>query len=510
MPTMTPASPVERGRDGEQIDSHAIDGSATDTGAIDAGVIEEARDRQHRRHRLALATAGLLVVALALALARGGGGGGGRPAAGGAPAPGAPLRLTFRAGRPYVDGLPYELAVSPSLQAGNDGLCVAGQGHGTSCGGSYPGPGRPVSGAEGVSPELKVQAAGEVDFTLTGPGVAAVRVRDLGTFKTLALPGLPPGDRAAVFYRPPGSLGTLLPPGMSPKTLGRVWVGVPHGGSARLALPRVLTQTLLDRAGHTIAVHSADASFQLPSSYWQAPARAPADGRCALSSRLSGVRDQWGLVATRIAADRTVPGSAFLSCLQAWYTQGSNAFQASGAVERAGAGPRACATLGRDPRAWLPRRRADQSRRVPAAAVEQSACRQRGRSGAPRTRTSSRASGGAQHRAARRRLALDRARSGERRAPRRRRLATSAGRCEPRAAHRIPRLTAHHPGRPLPRQRPAGTLGPGDGAVVKPHSREGTYLKCTSARRPPSACGSTLSVAPCAVAIAATIDSPRP
>ena len=329
MPTMTPASPVERGRDGEQIDSHAIDGSATDTGAIDAGVIEEARDRQHRRHRLALATAGLLVVALALALARGGGGGGGRPAAGGAPAPGAPLRLTFRAGRPYVDGLPYELAVSPSLQAGNDGLCVAGQGHGTSCGGSYPGPGRPVSGAEGVSPELKVQAAGEVDFTLTGPGVAAVRVRDLGTFKTLALPGLPPGDRAAVFYRPPGSLGTLLPPGMSPKTLGRVWVGVPHGGSARLALPRVLTQTLLDRAGHTIAVHSADASFQLPSSYWQAPARAPADGRCALSSRLSGVRDQWGLVATRIAADRTVPGSAFLSCLQAWYTQGSNAFQAA-------------------------------------------------------------------------------------------------------------------------------------------------------------------------------------
>jgi hypothetical protein len=323
MPTMTPPLASEQERDGEEIDSHEID-----TPAIDAGVIEEARRRQRRR-RLALAAGGVvLVAALALALARGEGGGG-SSTAGGSPAPGAPLRLTFRAGHPYVDGLPYEFAVSPSLQAGNVGLCIAAQGHGTSCGGSYTGPGRPLSGAEGFSPEFRVGVRGEVDFTLTGPGVAAVHVRDLGTFKTLPLPGLPPGDRAAVFYRPPDSLGTVLPPGMNPKTLSQVWVGAPLGGSAQLAVPRALTQTLLDGAGRTLPVHSANAAFQLPSSYWQAPARAPADGRCALSSGLSGVRDQWGLVATRIAPDRAVSGSAFLSCLQTWYARGSTAFQAA-------------------------------------------------------------------------------------------------------------------------------------------------------------------------------------
>jgi hypothetical protein len=154
---------------------------------IEGGVIEEARDRQRdRRRRLAVVLAGGIAVALALALAHSGGGG--SPAGGRSRIPGDPLRPTFTGGRPYVNGLPFQLAVSPSLQAGNVGLCVAAQGHGTSCDGPYTGPGRPVLGVEGFSSEAQVGPRGEIDFTLTGPGVAAVRVEGLGTFRTLPLP----------------------------------------------------------------------------------------------------------------------------------------------------------------------------------------------------------------------------------------------------------------------------------------------------------------------------------
>lgn len=54
--------------------------------------------------------------------------------------------------------------------------------------------------------------AGEVDATFTGPGVAAMRVAHLGTFKAEPAIGLPPGAKQIVFYRPPGSRGTVLPP----------------------------------------------------------------------------------------------------------------------------------------------------------------------------------------------------------------------------------------------------------------------------------------------------------
>jgi hypothetical protein len=324
--------------DAEAINADAIDAGgvgageintgAIDAGEIDAGVIEEARGRQRNRRRGALVVAGGAAMILAFALAHGGGGGG-SSATGGSGAPDGPLKLTFAAGRPYVDGLPFQLAVSPSLQAGNVGVCVAARDHGTSCDGPYTEPGRPVFGAEGFSPEARVGPRGEIDFTLTGPGVAAVRVKDLGTFRTLPLSGLPPGDRATVFYRPPGSLGTVLPPGASPRFLTRVWERDAPGGPARLMLPRAVTQTLLDRAGHTIPIHSAGTDFQLPSSYWRAPSQPPAGGRCAIASRLPGVSVRWGVVATRIAPDRAAPGSAFLSCLQAWYTRGSAAFQAA-------------------------------------------------------------------------------------------------------------------------------------------------------------------------------------
>jgi hypothetical protein len=311
---------------------HESDGGTVVFDELEDGVIEEARSRQRERRRRAGAVAGGgVLVALVLAFALGGGG---SPGAGGRQRSNAPMKLAFHHGRPYVDGQPFLIAAFPSLEAGNVGLCVAARGIGgaeisQSCNEPYAGPGQPVSDDDGSSSEAQVGPRGEVDFTVTGPNVAAVRVKWLGTFATRPLPDLPPGDRAAVFYRPPGSLGTVLPPGMSPRELSRTWTTGTPGHPGRLVLPRALTETPLDRAGRPLSVHPRGYGFQLLNSYWQRPARAPADGRCGLASRLAGTSVQWGMVATRIAPDRAVFGSAFLTCVQAWYTAGPTAFQAA-------------------------------------------------------------------------------------------------------------------------------------------------------------------------------------
>jgi hypothetical protein len=309
-------------------------GGAEDLHEIEDGVIEEARGRQRERRRGVLAVAGggvLAALMLAVAL---GGGGGSSGAADGRGSSDAPMKLAFRDGRPYVDGQPFLIAVSPSLEAGAVKLCVAARGIGgagisQTCGEPYAGPGQPAFDNGGYSSEAQVGPRGEVDFTVTGPNVAAVRVKWLGTFATRPLPDLPPGDRAAVFYRPPGSLGTVLPPGVRPRELSRTWTPGTPGHPGRLVLPRALTETPLDRAGRPIAIHPRGYGFQLPNSFWQRPARAPVDGRCGLASRLPGASVQWGMVATGIAPDRATFGSAFLTCLQAWYTTNSTAFQAA-------------------------------------------------------------------------------------------------------------------------------------------------------------------------------------
>jgi hypothetical protein len=77
----------------------------------------------------------------------------------------------------------------------------------------------PIYGGEGgFSPEEKVGPAGEIDAIFTGPGVAAMRVAHLGTFKAESAPGLPPGAKQIIFYRPPGSRGSVLPPDLVPRS----------------------------------------------------------------------------------------------------------------------------------------------------------------------------------------------------------------------------------------------------------------------------------------------------
>jgi hypothetical protein len=177
-------------------------------------------------------------------------------------------------------------------------------------------------GEGGWSPEARVGHDGEIDFTLTGPNVAAVRVQGIGTFRPVPLTGLPAGDKAVVFYRPPGSVGTVLPPGGTTSLLR----GEEHNPN-----PVGITLTPLDSAGQaipTVPIESPRRLFQLSNSYWHSPASAPSDASCALSSTLANVSVEWGQVATEIASDPAVTGTAFFTCTQVWYHHDGTAFQA--------------------------------------------------------------------------------------------------------------------------------------------------------------------------------------
>jgi hypothetical protein len=285
-------------------------------GGIESGVIEEARRRQRRRRTIGIALgAGAAAIAIAALLI---GGGGGSSGARGLPEPRGPQKLTLVHGRVFIGGQPALMGVTPSLEAGSVGVCVrvATQG---GCG-SFPTAAYPLYGGPGgFSPKEKVGPEGEIDALFTGPGVAAVRVAHLGTFKAERAPRLPPGAKQIVFYRPPGSRGTVLPPGLSPQILQ----GFEHARQGP-----ALTETLLDTSGHPIPVGKTPA-FQLPNSYWQWPQAPPARGRCALSSSLTGVRNAWGIVATRIAADPKIATPGWLSCMDTWFSAGGASYEAA-------------------------------------------------------------------------------------------------------------------------------------------------------------------------------------
>ena len=294
--------------------------SPTPTVEIDDGVIEEARRRQRRR-RLGLCAVFTGVVAVLAGLLLGGGGGGSVGHPGERLLRQRPLHLTFVDGRPYVNEQPFALSVFPCLQAGDVGLSVMKEGGG-GCS-SYGGPGIPLFGEEGSSPKVRVGREGEIDFTLTGPNVAAVRVQSIGTFRPIPLPGLPAGDRAVVFYRAPGSLGTVLPSGGTTALLQ---------GEEHNPHPVGITLTPLDRFGRpipTIPINSDKRRFQLADSYWQPPQPAPANASCTLATRLTGVSVEWGMVATEIAPDTAVRGTAFFTCMQVWYRRNGMSFQSA-------------------------------------------------------------------------------------------------------------------------------------------------------------------------------------
>jgi hypothetical protein len=284
---------------------------------IEDGVIEEARRRQRRRRMagIALGTAVVAIGVLGLLI----GGSGGNSGAPGGSSPAGSLKLTLVHGRELVGGHPALMGVTPSIQAGEVGVCVRTP-SGEECG-PYPSVAYPVYGAgEGYTTEERVGPAGEIDAVFTGPGVAAVRVAHLGTFKARSAPGLPPGAKQVLFYRPPGSRGTVLAPGLSPQLLQSGFKHVHHGPA--------LTETLLDASGHPIPIGK-PSTFSLPIGYWQGAQAPPARGRCAMSSSLAGVRTDWGEVVTKIAADPEIAAAGWLTCQTTWFSAGGASYQAA-------------------------------------------------------------------------------------------------------------------------------------------------------------------------------------
>ncbi len=285
---------------------------------IEDGVIEEARRRRQRRRRtVGIGLGGVAVVIAAVLALLIGGGGSSNSGAVDEPSPGSPQKLTLVHGRAFVGGQPALMGVAPSLQAGNVGVCVRVVSE-EGCNGPPPTPADPVYGGEGgFRAEEKVGPAGEIDAIFTGPGVAAMRVAHLGTFKAESAPGLPPAAKQIVFYRPPGSRGSVLAPGLSPQIL-QGFEHARHGPA--------LTETLLDGSGHTIPVGKSP-TFMLPNSYWQGAQAPPVQGRCAMSSSLAGVRTEWGQVATEIAPDRAITVPGWLTCLHVWFSAPGTSYE---------------------------------------------------------------------------------------------------------------------------------------------------------------------------------------
>jgi hypothetical protein len=294
----------------------------------DAGVIEEARTRQRRyRWRLALAVVPLSITAILLFAL-----GGGSPSANGGVAPnGQPWRVTVENGYAYANGQPIQIGITPYLRAGWVGLemteSIRGPGPDLASGlSNYPTQAAPLFGflADGLSfgyvhgvPEsvwgAPVGPAGEIDMLLVGPTVASMRVAHLGTFKPVHVFGLPAGDRAIVFSRPPGAIGVVLAPGLRAFPLL----------TAKHTL--ILRETLYNAAGKVVPLRYP--TFHAPTKFWAAPAAPVANGRCAARSTLPGVAAQWGQVTTTIAADSDVIGPAFLSCMYAEYRWRGSIFQ---------------------------------------------------------------------------------------------------------------------------------------------------------------------------------------
>ena len=279
----------------------------------DAGVIEEARRRQQRRRSAGIAF-GVLAAVVAGALWLGGGGGSSARSEPGAGS--RSLKLSLVHGRVYVGGRPAPVSIEPSLQAGNVGVCISVAGQGGSCNGPPPTVTDPMYGGGGYTAEEKVGPRGEIDAVFTGPGVAAVRVAHVGTFTAHRVAGLPAAVKEVVFYRAPGSRGSVLPAGTSAEVLR---------GMERARGP-ALTETLLDASGRAIRVRE-PSTFTLPNSYWQGAEAPPARGRCAMSSSFPGVKTEWGQVAQQIAADRSVTVPAWLTCLHVWYRADAASFE---------------------------------------------------------------------------------------------------------------------------------------------------------------------------------------
>jgi hypothetical protein len=276
-------------------------------------------------------------------------------------------------------GKQYRIVFAPQLSGGTAGWQtfigfgaqgkLAEGGEGGSVG--YPTHGAPLSGGAGVGFTSSPLPSGDaVDYVLTSPRVAAVRVGDR-TIQTRDGSALPREDRAAVFFVPAGSPPIAIPPaGARMPYYVRVPALAPARPSpreraearhnrehyVRVHRLRLLTprgQPEADANGHRLRIRTVlvratplvalsgdgreiaytpphPGSSDLVTRAWQiarpgerhpgAAARHPLAGACEVAARgLPGLQPQWGHVLVAIRPVTDAEGELLLSCVDTEY-----------------------------------------------------------------------------------------------------------------------------------------------------------------------------------------------
>lgn len=234
------------------------------------------------------------------------------------------IAIRHQRGAFSASGYDYRIVVEPSLQAGTAGWVSSlfyrlpgSFGPGAGGGGGYPTAAWPFfadTGGFSFYSTGQAPRGDVVDYVLTGPEVAAVRVGKL-TVRTFSDPRLPVGDRAAVFFR-----RAAAPPAF------------PIPGAYR---PRHAVRVVpLDATGHVIPTRMPLDQFSTSSRYWQAPSavtpniheppfhgpKHPLPGACELAQHgVPGLVPEFGHVIRRIRAVSDSEGEVFLSCIDTEY-----------------------------------------------------------------------------------------------------------------------------------------------------------------------------------------------
>jgi hypothetical protein len=248
------------------------------------GVIEEARQRRRRRH-VGMAAAVLALGAGLIAVLLSGGSGAGKHSL---------LHFRPRAAVPPRSSAPGlgHMRLSPSLQGGQAGWCVAWTSSGGGGCGALPLRDSPIFGGVLVEPSR------------LGPPSHSGPPAPLGPYKVTVLT-IPAALAVAVGHeKPVPTRPTGLP-------YGYRFAVVPTASAS----PSIVA---FDAHGHRIGERF-EPSLAGPASFWQRPERPP-PGLCQLSARgLHGLTAEWGHVVSRVAAYRGVVGRIFQSCVDTEY-----------------------------------------------------------------------------------------------------------------------------------------------------------------------------------------------
>jgi hypothetical protein len=302
-----------------------------------------------RAHPIAFALASLIACASAAAAIVSLSGHTSQPLAG--QVPGSHVVGTQRGVQPE-SGDTYRITVAPDLQAGDAGWCTdilysaggkpaEGSG-GCETGGSYPTISRPVFGSFAHWGFPASAPSGDtVGYVLTGPSVPAIRIGSR-TILARSQPGLPAGDKAAVFFLPAKSPPVMVPPAGTPypydirvPSVDPYLVRLSKSGKARPpahpALLRAIPILALNDAGQVIRYGSAKQTALGTVRFWERSAsranrlhgisRTPRPGACTISQHgPTHLTPIFGRTVQRIVARPDIQGQAFLSCLDTYYT----------------------------------------------------------------------------------------------------------------------------------------------------------------------------------------------